>query len=160
MSPRDQRTTHIYQRRIQNRAAEDYLRPVGLAKFQADGEVVMIPELFLLALAGSVPAFDVQNVCRGVGSLGMAANGGSGYETCVRDERTAEQHLQRTWTQIPAAARLKCVEEAQTIAPSYVELLTCLEMEPQNFIATFEPPQPLTGRSRPDQPVGAGLERE
>lgn len=121
----------------------------------------MIAELFALALAGLMPNYDLPNVCRGVGSLGVT-NPATAYQSCVRDEKAARQSLTHVWLNIPASIRAKCVKEAQTFAPSYIEILACIEMEPQNYIGTYTLPEPtlnqppLIGRSRSDRPAVNG----
>jgi hypothetical protein len=49
---------------------------------------------------------------------------------CADDETQARDALQKEWTQFTSSAKKQCYEEANIDStPSYVELLTCLEME-------------------------------
>jgi hypothetical protein len=70
--------------------------------------------IFALALAGSMPDYDVPNMCKGVGALGVA-NPATAYQTCIRDESVAQQNLMRAPANIPATIRAKCIEEAQIL---------------------------------------------
>lgn len=45
------------------------------------------------------------------------------------DEGAARTSLQAQWMQFPAGDRVYCADTARLGTPSYVELLTCLEME-------------------------------
>jgi hypothetical protein len=49
---------------------------------------------------------------------------------CVSDETQARNQLQKEWTQFGSGAKKQCNEESTTDnIVSYVELLTCLQME-------------------------------
>jgi hypothetical protein len=74
------------------------------------------------ARAQGVPTFDVRPSCRG-GSDGRAA-----LESCLRSEADARRRLTETWSQYTPASRRECVGEVTRESPSYVEILTCLEM--------------------------------
>jgi hypothetical protein len=48
---------------------------------------------------------------------------------CLKEERAARAKLQQNWANYPSADRSECVGESSTGgSPSYVDLLTCLEM--------------------------------
>lgn len=68
----------------------------------------------------------------------MSAGGGSGgvagpnSAACQRDERDARGKLERDWARYNAAQKRQCAGfAALDRAPSYVELLTCLELAKQ-----------------------------
>ena len=49
---------------------------------------------------------------------------------CADDETLARAQLRTEWTQFSSAAKTQCLQEVSIDgAPSYVEFLTCLEME-------------------------------
>lgn len=76
------------------------------------------------AIADDVPRFNVQPSCRGAASLTPAS-----LDSCLRDEESARTALTASWTQFAAGDRTRCREETETGgSPSYVELLTCLQM--------------------------------
>jgi hypothetical protein len=81
----------------------------------------------LVAVADRVPQFDVARNCK----LDVAATAGlsvdQSLKNCLRDEQRARQQLASQWSKFPAASRASCVAD-EDIAPSYVSLLTCLQM--------------------------------
>jgi hypothetical protein len=91
--------------------------------------MLMPIQLFIFAslpfttIADSVPKFDIARSCRYEGSSKEVV------AKCVEDEVEARAALQPLWIQSSAADKASCVRET-TIdgTPSYVELLTCLEM--------------------------------
>jgi hypothetical protein len=86
--------------------------------------IIVLASLQPVPVADTVPKFDVSRVCQ--------SEGGSNDEQtrCVADETQARDSLQTEWTQFTASAKKQCDEEANIDrSPSYVELLTCLEME-------------------------------
>ena len=57
---------------------------------------------------------------------------GRDASACQRDESDARTKLEKDWTQYSSAQRARCASfAALDRAPSYVELLTCLEMAKQ-----------------------------
>ena len=86
--------------------------------------MILASSLQPVPVADTVPKFDVSRVCQ--------SEGGSNDEQkrCVADETQARDSLQKEWTQFTPTAKKQCDEEANIDrSPSYVELLTCLEME-------------------------------
>jgi len=86
-------------------------------------------QLFLFAsipfitIADSVPKFDIAATCRSEG--GSEAT----LEKCAGDEVEARDQLQTLWIESSPEDKASCIGEASIgSAPSYVELLTCLEM--------------------------------
>lgn len=112
----------------------------------------MTPLLLLLALATSMPTPDIQNICRDVRSLALPEDQAHAYEGCLRDEQAAREQLQQKWTKFPADARASCTLELKGLPPSYVEMLTCLEMETGGFLGPVKPPQGPAGPS-PSTPI-------
>ena len=90
--------------------------------------LAMILTASQIALASdSVPKFDVERTCEPV----AAASGLPGRDApaCQRDEQDARNTLQQDWTQYSSIQRSRCTGLVATGGPpSYVELLTCLEM--------------------------------
>jgi hypothetical protein len=83
----------------------------------------------LVLAADSVPKFDVERTCRPAATVGLA---GRDSASCQLDEQEARSKLEKDWTQYSALQRSHC--EGFVVldrAPSYVELLTCLEMAKQ-----------------------------
>jgi len=75
------------------------------------------------------PQLDVQSSCKAVASRGL---NGRTREACMDEETSAQNTLRDKWKQFSAAQRSRCSGLVQTGGPpSYVELLTCLEMAEQ-----------------------------
>jgi len=73
--------------------------------------------------ADSVPKFDIARECRSEGGSKAV------QEKCAEDEAEARDQLPPLWVQSSAADKANCVKETSMDGtPSYVELLTCLEM--------------------------------
>ena len=80
------------------------------------------------APADTLPTFDIHPTC-GTAAPAEGA-GGRGPDVCIRGELAARDQLAQQWKQFPVADRTRCVQLAtMTHMPSYVEVLTCLEME-------------------------------
>jgi hypothetical protein len=74
-------------------------------------------------------ASPVDRVARGFGGRN---NPGRGSNDCQRDETDAQSKLQQEWARYTSTQRANCARFAGLDrAPSYVELLTCLEMAKQ-----------------------------
>jgi hypothetical protein len=80
--------------------------------------------------ATSVPNADIESICRDARSGALPEDSSLAFSACVHDERTALETLRRRWTSYSAEARGTCTAVADEITPSYVELLTCLEIQP------------------------------
>jgi hypothetical protein len=50
------------------------------------------------------------------------------YRGCMKDENDARAELARKWAKFKPGDRKDCVAQGAAPVPSYVELLTCLEM--------------------------------
>jgi hypothetical protein len=78
----------------------------------------------VITVADGVPAFDTAPGCRGASSVMPAS-----FEACMKDEQDARGQLASQWEQFAASDRATCGRgEKIGGAPSYVELLTCLQM--------------------------------
>src|ERR1700682_448015 len=86
--------------------------------------IVILTSLHPLAVADTMPKLDIARECQFEGGTKPA------QERCATDEKQARDTLQNEWVQFGPTAKKQCNEESTTdnIA-SYVELLTCLEME-------------------------------
>lgn len=88
-----------------------------------------LPLAILLPLAvtvsDTVPRFNVEPTCKGgLDSPGLNER----YSRCVSEENSARQQLEANWANYPGGDRATCTDTARMGTPSYVELLTCLEM--------------------------------
>jgi|ERR1051325_375393 hypothetical protein len=77
--------------------------------------------------ASDVPTLDVTPTCRPIANDRSFA---IDTDRCFKTEREARDQLTREWENFPAADRTLCTQTATMGgAPSYVELITCLEMK-------------------------------
>ena len=83
----------------------------------------------LIALASAVPSVDIQTTCRSARDAALPEDRAGAYDSCVRDEQAARDQLKTKWTQYSATAHAAC-SETGGFSFSYVELRTCLEMQP------------------------------
>lgn len=101
----------------------------------------------LIALASAVPSVDIQTTCRSARDAALPEDRAGAYDSCVRDEQAAKDQLKTKWTQYSASAHAAC-SETGGFSFSYVELRTCLEMQPggtlsmQNAAGKAKSPQP------------------
>jgi hypothetical protein len=84
----------------------------------------------LVPVADNVPKFDMARSCK----LDLAATAGlsvgQSLKSCVNDEQRARRQLGALWTKMSVAQRESCAgQEAVGGTPSYVRLLTCLQMD-------------------------------
>jgi hypothetical protein len=91
--------------------------------------MIVVGSHLLVAVADRVPAFDVARSCK----LDLAATAGlsddQSLKNCVNDETRARQQLTSQWTRFSASSRAQCIpQESVGGTPSYVSLLTCLQM--------------------------------
>jgi hypothetical protein len=87
---------------------------------------LFVASQLLITVADSVPELNVRTSC-------SAANRGGGatqdMNNCLQEEQDARTKLVKDWGQFATADRSGCVQlSTMGGTPSYVELLTCLEM--------------------------------
>jgi hypothetical protein len=112
--------------------------PAGALEPQPPTEKMMpalLPALLLgsqvLLVADSVPRLDIVHSCRSAGASSVmgAQSGTRNASACEQDENDARGKLQQDWGIYSGDERDRCTR-LTTLggSPSYVELLTCLEM--------------------------------
>ena len=80
-----------------------------------------------IALADSPPKLNVNPSCDAAARGAVTA--GRNKEACLADERTAEDALAKNWSKYNVADKTQCIGNVRTGGPpSYVELLSCLEI--------------------------------
>ena len=90
--------------------------------------IALSSQLFV-TVADTVPKFDIARSCK----LDAAATAGlsvdQSIKSCVNDEQKAKRQLASQWSKFPAPSRVSCTsQESIGGTPSYVSLLTCLQM--------------------------------
>jgi hypothetical protein len=98
----------------------------------------LLPGALLLALLGSVaaradavPQLDVEKTCASAGrvNIGSSATEEESRNGCLRSEREAKKEAERRWGDYSAAAKSQCQSQFKAGGyPSYVEMVTCLEL--------------------------------
>ena len=92
---------------------------------------IILTASHLVLAADGPPKFNVERTCRPAAVAGVLP--GRDSSACQSDENAALNKLQQVWTQYSAEQRNQCAGFAGLDrAPSYVELLTCLEMAKQS----------------------------
>jgi hypothetical protein len=101
-------------------------------------KLIHLPTLLSVLLLGSqvvlaadqVPKFDTGPICRSAGAT--AVMGTRDTAACERDENTARATLEKEWSQFTPSDKARCGRlVTQGGGPSYVDLLTCLELAKQ-----------------------------
>jgi hypothetical protein len=81
----------------------------------------------LITVAADVPTLKIEPSCKAAGVEGMII--GRTTESCLNDEKSARDDLVKSWSTYSAADKSHCLSMVSTGGdPSYVELLSCLEM--------------------------------
>ncbi|MBR0871380.1 hypothetical protein JQ633_13515 [Bradyrhizobium tropiciagri] len=81
-----------------------------------------------IPISDSVPNYDVAALCADVSADDKASGLSPDASKCVTDETAARQQLGSIWQTFPAGPRETCEILAGAGVQSYVELLTCLQM--------------------------------
>jgi hypothetical protein len=77
--------------------------------------------------ADSVPTLRIGPSCEAAGRGAVVL--GRSKESCLADENTARDTLQKSWSKYSATDKQQCLGMEKTGGPSsYVELLSCLEI--------------------------------
>jgi hypothetical protein len=81
----------------------------------------------IAAASQEPPRFDAAPGCRAGVNTGVKPR--SDIDSCVRSEHEARDALARQWAEFAAADKSRCVEKTHMGGPpSYIEVLTCLEL--------------------------------
>lgn len=89
---------------------------------------VVLTASHLLLTAREVPRLNIEPSCRAA-SDALIRQGSRNAEVCMQDEQQARVTLKRQWRAFSAGERSRCLQLSNLGGePSYVELLTCLQM--------------------------------
>jgi hypothetical protein len=91
--------------------------------------MIVLSSQLVVAVANGVPIFDVARTCKldVSATAGLAEN--QSVQACIKDEKRARQKLGSQWSKYPASSKAQCIpQESIGGTPSYVSLLTCLQM--------------------------------
>jgi hypothetical protein len=110
--------------------------------------------VFLIALAASVPTASIPGICESAREGASPERKTAAYEACVHAEQAARDKLQQRWSQFSASARSIC-ERSEAFSLSYVEMLTCLEIQTDGNIG--KPQKPVASGSAPPNIVAPAM---
>jgi hypothetical protein len=83
----------------------------------------------VLALAASFPNIDIPNACHKAEVTALPEKRASVVESCLHEEEKARGILSKKWAEFSSSARQSCSEANGGFQYSYVELLTCLQVQ-------------------------------
>jgi hypothetical protein len=85
------------------------------------------------AEAERIPRLAVEKSCHDAETYGLTDRNQT-YKSCMLDEDQAKQQLEKNWSSYKGATRRQCMAAGAHPSPSYVELLTCIEMTEEILI--------------------------
>jgi hypothetical protein len=107
-----------------------------------------------LAVAAQPPVLDVKATCRRAQPISIGDV--SAYQSCMNDELAAQQELIKKWSTFKPGPQGICTQSTKNGgAPSYVELITCLELDKQAAEAVIENRKALKVLPLPSRPAKA-----
>jgi hypothetical protein len=91
--------------------------------------MIVVSSQLIVTVADKVPTFDIARSCK----LDLAATAGltvdQSAQGCISDEKKARQRLASRWSTYSGSSKAECIPlESIGGTPSYVSLLTCLQM--------------------------------
>jgi hypothetical protein len=104
----------------------------------------MLVMFLLAALGASIPPANINKICANSQVGTLPEDRANALRGCVGDETSARDQLRSEWGRYTVADKTNCAE-TPGMQFSYVELLTCLEMQRGgNFSAGSPLPTPKT----------------
>jgi hypothetical protein len=80
--------------------------------------------VLLVASGSQIPKFDVGQICQAPAAVHWDQET---IKNCRAEETAARNDLQSRWSKLPARYREQCAVSDSDVAPSYVELSTCIQ---------------------------------
>lgn len=101
---------------------KEYQMPISIS-------MIVVSSQLVVTVADRVPTFDVARSCK----LDVAATAGlsvdQSIKSCMSDEKRARQQLTSQWSKFSGSSKAECIpQESIGGTPSYVSLLTCLQL--------------------------------
>jgi hypothetical protein len=111
--------------------------------------VELLRSQLVIPVSDRVPQLNVEVTCKATEAtdkaMGLAE--AQSFTDCMRDESTAQQQLNSIWPTSSGSVRDRCENGGHSgHRPSYVDLLTCLQMA--DMVSPPSPPTPLRGASK------------
>jgi hypothetical protein len=80
-------------------------------------------------VASAIPSYNIEKSCQAEGAASGYGDE-SALKGCVQDEKAAKDKVAKEWPNYPAAAQQICTAgQSSELGYSYVELMTCFEMQ-------------------------------
>ncbi|MCJ2133713.1 hypothetical protein MKK69_06450 [Methylobacterium sp. J-026] len=90
---------------------------------------ILLGALASPARADAVPNLDVEQTCRSAQVTNTSISDKANYDGCLRSEREARKEAENHWGSYSPAAKRQCEDQFKAGGyPSYVEMVTCLEL--------------------------------
>ena len=121
--------------------------------------VLLLGPAATVALADSPPKLDVSGSCNAAARGAISV--GRDKESCLADENAAAETLTQNWSKYIDADKTQCIGNVKTGGPpSYVELLSCLEiMRDAKDIREADRVAPVEGPPAPARPAARARPR-
>jgi len=81
-------------------------------------QALTVAVTLVIPTAETVPTLNVEPSCRAAARVGDSLD--ASLQTCMSDENTAHNDLQKQWTQFPVTDRERCTALSERIKASYV----------------------------------------
>ena len=93
---------------------------------------ILVGSQLLIAAPAGVPSVDIRKTCQAAAGAMTELMAGStvqqDLDVCLSSEQAAREQIIKDWATFSSAERTQCVQPSVYL-PSYIEWLTCLEME-------------------------------
>jgi hypothetical protein len=100
-----------------------FLTVIGVTALPALGALPVAAR----ARAERVPQLAVESSCHAAELYGIL-DAKQTFKSCMADEDQAKSQLEKSWGKYKAKTKRDCITAGAAPSPSYVELLTCIEM--------------------------------
>ena len=101
-----------------------------------------------IAAADGVPNLDVTRSCRGAAAASYVDQTKERLKSCLDSEQRTRELLDQKWSTFSAGDRVFCLGSIKGFAPTYTELVTCLEMRRDVQKIRENPAEPSLPRSK------------
>jgi hypothetical protein len=101
--------------------------------------------ILLIVLAASFPNIDIHTACHTAEAAALPDKRASVFGNCVQEEEKAKTILSQKWAEFSPSARQSCTEAGGGLQYSYVELMTCLQVQSSSNLDADLLNKPLGG---------------
>lgn len=91
--------------------------------------MIVLGSQLIVPVADRPPKFDIARSCRLDAAATAELSLDQTIKSCISDEQSAQQQLGGQWSKFPVPRKASCTsQESVGGTPSYVSLLTCLQL--------------------------------